>query len=46
MNASAINTYAKHVAIKGEIKDYPVAPSSQHLSQALGDPDQWCAHPA
>jgi hypothetical protein len=30
--------------MKGEIKDHAVLPSSQHLPQALRDPDQWCAH--
>jgi hypothetical protein len=37
-----MNTYA----MKGEIKDHAVVPSSQRLSQALGDPDRWCAHPS
>jgi hypothetical protein len=39
-----MNTYAQRLAMKGEIKDHAVLPSSQHLSQALRDPDQWCAH--
>jgi hypothetical protein len=45
-NTSAMNTYAQRLAMEGEIKDHAVVPLSQHLSQALGDPDPWCAHPS
>lgn len=34
-NVSAMNTYAKRLAINGEIKDQAAMPSSQHLSQAV-----------